>query len=169
MISFVAYERSLLLVFVGYGFLLIKSRELPLPKPRNGKDWTSTYELKKLQSFWSRVPLAIIYVMFNFAILIIPLIPPYQNADGSPRKILGWYYNVRLSTIVLFGIVYYFAIHNSRWSILSLGGVQPDVVTQPRHNETYGNRREMRTTTVSPLLLIGCRPRLAVSHQLTLF
>lgn len=87
--------------------------------------------------------------MFNLAILIIPLIPPYQNADGSAREILGWYYIVIVSVIVLFAVAYYFAIHNSTWSILRLGGVQPKISTFTKHDMTYGNRREVRIITVS--------------------
>lgn len=129
----------------------------PLPKRRHGKVWTSSYEHKILQSLWIKVPLVLIFVSFNLAIIIIPFIPPYRNADGTPREILGWYYSVILGAIFLFAIIYYFAIHNSTWSILSLGGAQPEIVTLEKHNETYGNRREVHTSTVSLLLPIGYR------------
>lgn len=142
------------LVFVGCGFVLLKYREFPLPKRRHGEDWTSSDEFKILESLWSKVLLAIIFVMFNLAILIIPLIPPYRDANGSSREILGWYYIVILSVVVLVAIIYYFAIHNRKWSILTLGGARPEIVTFKEHNETYGNRREVQITTVSLLLPI---------------
>lgn len=144
------YGQGLVGVFVGCGFVLLK-QDVPLPTRGHGEDWTSPNEPKILQSLWSKVPLAAIFVMFNLAILIIPLIPPYQNADGSAREILGWYYIVIVSVIVLFAVAYYFAIHNSTWSILRLGGVQPKISTFTKHDMTYGNRREVRIiTTESP-------------------
>lgn len=153
-VSFHANESLLLLVFIGCGFLLLSSRKFPYPKRRHGVNWTSSYELKILQSLWSKIPLAMIFIMFNLAILIIPLVPPYQNADGSPREIQGWYYTIIISTIVLIAMIYHFAIHNSTWSILSLGGVQPEIIDLKEHHETYGNRREVRITTVSVHLRI---------------
>lgn len=101
------------------------------------------------------MPLAFIFVVFNLAILIIPLKPPYQNADGSAREILGWYYAVIVSVVVLFALAYYYAIHNSTWSILRLGGVHPEILTLTKHDMTYGNRREVRIITVS-LFYLPC-------------
>ena len=150
-----ANSNSAWLVFVGCGFVLLSRREFPLPRRRHGEKWTSSYELKILQSLWSKALLAVLYVMFSFAILIIPLIPPYKNADGSAREVQGWYFTVIVSAIVLVAIAYYFAIHNSTWSILSLGGVNPEVCVFQEHDQTYGNRRRVRITTVrlSPSIL----------------
>lgn len=142
------------LVFISCALVLLSYREFPLPKRRHGEDWISPNEPKILKSLWSKVLLATIFVLFNLAILVIPLIPPYQNANGSPREILGWYYIIILSVIVLVAIIYYFAIHNRKWSILTLGGALPEIVTFEKYKEPYGNRRVVHITTVSLLVPI---------------
>ncbi|MCJ1265183.1 hypothetical protein MMC22_005058 [Lobaria immixta] len=150
--SLYVYGQGLIGVFVGCGFLLLSERTIPEPTRRHGEKWTSSYQLKILGSLWGKVPLAVIFIGFNLAILITALIPPYRNADGSPREILGWYYIVIVSAIVLVATTYYFSIHNSAWSILSLAGVQPKIKIRNKHHETYGNRKDVNliTTPIRP-------------------
>lgn len=140
-----------------------------MPKRRNGKDWTSSYEPKILQSLWIQWSLTIGLVLFNLAILIIPLIPPDQNVNDFPREIHGWYYLVILSAAVFVAIIYYYAVHNPKWSISCLGGVQPQIFTDEEHyDDTYGNRRVVRILPVSHLLPIIFRQRSPESKQLML-
>ena len=137
------------LVFIGCGYPFLSNKNFPPPLRRYGKAWTATTELKILRSLKSKILLAAFYVSFNLAILILPLIPPYRNANGSPRKVLGWYYIVANSIVMTIGTIYYFSVHNSRWSILRLAGVEPHINTLDHHDETYGYRNEMVVTSVS--------------------
>ena len=108
------------------GFPLLKYRDIPLPSwQRSRRHWTTTYEGKYLQNLGLKILLAGLYVLFNLAIVIIVIIPPYTNANGSQREIKGSYYIASVSALLGFGALYYLAAYNPWWSVMRLGGVEP--------------------------------------------
>ena len=89
-----------------------------------------------------RVCLSAVYIAFNSYIVVVTIIPPYQNPDGTPREIKGWVYFAAAASTVVAGLLYYLvAFSSSDWSLIRLAQTKASIEVKDNHDATYGCRK----------------------------
>src|SRR5947207_2149815 len=94
-------------VALGIGFFSLAKRKCG-PPPQRG--WTSHEQSRLLENGWAQKVLGGLYVAFCLVILILPLIGPYKNANGTVREVKGWWYISIIGGAFFFAIGYYFLV-----------------------------------------------------------
>ncbi len=99
-----------------------------------------------------RVCLSAFYIAFNFYIVIVTVIPPYQNPDGTSREIKGWVYFAAAAGTILAGFLYYLvAFSSSDWSLIRLAQARANIEVKGSHDATYGYRKYVKITLDDPV------------------
>jgi hypothetical protein len=107
-----------------------------------------------------------VYLAFNVYIIIVPLIPPYTNGNGTKQEVKGWYYITVTAAVMLAATVYYYSVfglttdeegdldidHRNR-SLLHLARAYPELREEPIHDPTYGVRRWVKVVNPSMVSL----------------
>jgi hypothetical protein len=95
----------------------------------------------------------VVYFGFNAYIVIVPLIPPYINGNGTKQEVKGWVYIVVVIIVISVAVVYYYAVfglttdaqgglHKER-TVLRLTNSYPILLQEPEHDPNYGVRRKV--------------------------
>jgi len=135
--------------------------------PPTQQDWVihdkPSFFCTFFQNVWVRFILAFAYFGINIVILVFALIPPYVDADGTKRSVRGWVYPAVIGGILIFGILYYFAVipnpmPASKWrwtqfieesSLISITGAKAHIKNnlganqEVAYDRTYGFKRTL--------------------------
>ncbi|KAK4209015.1 amino acid permease-domain-containing protein [Rhypophila decipiens] len=112
-----AYAHCFILMVLGCTYHRLQSREAALTPPTSGPmtNPTTTSHGRFQPYKWNHTALRIVrfifvaaFVLLNFAILVINVIPPYKGSDGTPYFFPG--YLVIVVVLVLFSVIYYITI-----------------------------------------------------------
>jgi hypothetical protein len=140
-------------VFISIGFLLLDRRAIREPTQRN---WNRTSDGRPiLQPAWlrhtfSKWGLAIAYFCVNTFIVVMPLIPPYRDSNGTELEVKGWYYITIVVCIFTSACIYYITtIGNPQRTLLSLAGVRPEMHEEEIHDPDYGYRKTVEVRIYS--------------------
>jgi hypothetical protein len=91
-------------------------------------------------------------MVFNSYIVIVTLLPPYQNPDGTAREIKGWVYLAAVGGTILGGFLYYCAAFSSSdWSLLRPARAKAEIDVKDTHDATYGCRKYVKITLDDPV------------------
>ncbi|KAE9377482.1 hypothetical protein N431DRAFT_461088 [Stipitochalara longipes BDJ] len=124
-------------LFLKRDFLFMKARQIPLPTVRT---WSQPGVSVLVRSRFGKGFFTFIYLGFNIYIVVVPLIGPYQDANGKNLEVKGWYYIVVMGCIVAAAMLYYF---------LAFGYGQQFDITR---NIVYPKRTIVRAANALPLL-----------------
>jgi hypothetical protein len=116
--------------------------------------WSQPVESVLVRSRFAKAFFSFVYFGFNVYIVVVPLIGPYQNANGTRLEIKGWYYIVAVGCIFAAAIVYYYLAFGYRQRLDANNNIYPrrSVVQAARgalpllhedrvHDPQYGVRR----------------------------
>jgi hypothetical protein len=96
--------------------------------------------------------LSAVYIVFNFYIVIVTFLPPYQNPDGTAREIKGWVYPAAVGSTILAGFLYYLIAFSSRdWSLFRLAQAKAVIDVKDTHDAKYGCRKYVKITLDNPV------------------
>ncbi|KAK3369226.1 amino acid permease-domain-containing protein [Lasiosphaeria ovina] len=116
---FQAYTHCFILMVLGCTYHRLQSREAALTPPASGPRMNrATTTDGRFQPYkWNhtalrtvRFILVVAYVLLNFAILLINVIPPYKGSDGTFNSFPGYAFLVTVAALVLFSVIYYITI-----------------------------------------------------------
>jgi len=106
-------------VVLGCTYHRLRSRQAALTPPISGPTMNPATTTSSLfQPYkWNhtalraiRVILVVVYVLLNFAILVINVIPPYKGSDGTFHSFPGYAFLVTVAALVVFSVIYYITI-----------------------------------------------------------
>jgi hypothetical protein len=96
------------------------------------------------ENHWkSRLPykltLSGIFLLFNMAIIVLPIIPPYKDASGNERKAKGWIFIAVNGAAILCGAFYYVITFSSeKRNCFWLAGVKWKLLEFQTRRERFG-------------------------------
>jgi len=139
------------LVIIAIGFPYLDRKSIPDQTRLAGeREWTTRpgFFHTKIR----RVCLSAIYMVFNSYIVIVTVIPPYQNPDGTPREIKGWVNFAAAAGTIVAGLLYYLAAFSSSdWSVIRAAQVRATIKVEDNHDATYGCRKYVEITLNNPV------------------
>jgi len=139
------------LVIIAIGFPCLGRKTIPDQTRLPGeKEWSTSSGY--FNTTIRRVGLSAVYIVFNSYIVIVTIIPPYQNPDGSPREIKGWIYFAAAAGTIVAGLIYYLAAFaSSDWSLIRLARARAAIEVKDNHDATYGCRKYVKLTLKDPV------------------
>lgn len=138
-------------LFLRRPFHFLRPRTIPQPTQRN---WNHDQEFWIVRSIIGKVFITILYFAFNTYIIIVPLIPPYVNGNGTKQEVKGWIYITVIATVMVAATTYYYSVFGlttnpegeleygrRKRTLLNLARAYPVLHQDSIHEPTYGVRR----------------------------
>ncbi|KAM7219404.1 Amino acid permease domain containing protein [Rhypophila decipiens] len=146
-----AYAHCFILMVLGCTYHRLQSREAALTPPTSGPmtNPTTTSHGRFQPYKWNHTALRIVrfifvaaFVLLNFAILVINVIPPYKGSDGTPYFFPGYAFLVIVVVLVLFSVIYYITIFGAAKRIYPSSNT-PDTATRIETQGLLGPNNKM--------------------------
>jgi hypothetical protein len=139
----------------------MKARQIPLPTMRA---WSQPRESVFLRSRVAKAFFTVVYFGFNIYIIVVPLIGPYRDANGTKLEVKGWYYILIVGCFFTAAIVYYYLAFGYRQrfdanrnivypkrTIVEVARACPLLHEEQLHDPQYGVRRWVEIDYVDPV------------------
>jgi hypothetical protein len=142
----------------------MKARQIPLPTIRT---WSQPVVSVLVRSPFAKGFFSFVYFGFNVYIVTVPLLGPYQDANGTKLEVKGWYYILIVGCIFTAAMVYYYLAFGYRQtfdatrniiqpkrSIVRAAKGCPLLHEEQVHDPQYGVRRWVEIEYVDPVRVL---------------